>query len=237
MLYSEDREETGEFRTFVLTNHHVVDSAIHVVRKWDSLRQCYYNTEENDRVTVEVFTYLRSGRTVMGRPISAEIRAHKAEEDMALLELDYPLAVPQCATLLPKGIELNLLQSVWAVGCSLGEDPIATIGHIMDLEELIENKPYVLASAQIIYGNSGGGVFAKIDNIVYFVGVPSRIRVMRNGQALSHMGFFVPPDRIRRFFKVQKLDFLLDKEVTPTESFEARSRIQKKATEMGPPAP
>jgi S1-C subfamily serine protease len=236
ILYSEDREKNGEFRTFVLTNHHVVSSAIHVVRKWDSLRQRYYNTEANDRVKVEVFTYLRAGRTVIGRPIPAEIRAHKEEEDMALLELDYPLPIPKCAVLLPANLELSLLQPVWAVGCSLGEDPIATAGHIMDLEELIENKPYILASAQIIYGNSGGGVFAKIKGTIYFIGIPSRIRVMRNGQALSHMGFFVPPARIRRFFKLQQLDFLLDPDVTPAESFKARAKLQHRE-DLGPPPP
>lgn len=37
ILYSDDRDKEGQFLTFVLTNHHVVDNLIHITRKWDNL--------------------------------------------------------------------------------------------------------------------------------------------------------------------------------------------------------
>jgi S1-C subfamily serine protease len=246
VIYSEDREDTGEFKTFILTNHHVVSDAIHVVKKWDSLSATWINVEENDRVTVEVFAYLRDGRTVMSQPIQAEVVAHKEDEDLALLKLDFPDRLTIVAPMLPADLALRLLQPVWAVGCSVGVDPIVTVGHINDLEELIEHKPYVMASADIIYGNSGGAVFTRSGEDFYFIGIPSRVRVTYS-QALTHMGYFIPINRIRRFFKAQKLTFLLDKNVTPTESFEAREKVRRHGRknvsgddtgkQMGPPEP
>lgn len=226
LIYSEDREASGEFRTFVLSNWHVVSDAIHVVRKWDSVKKRYYNAEENDRVTVEVFNYLRGGRTVLGQPIPAEIRAYNEAEDLALLELDFPNKVENCAALLPKDTSLFLLQRVWAVGCQLGDDPIATIGHIMDLESFIDGRAYFMISANIVYGSSGGGCFVQSDGKFYFAGIPSRVRVMRSGQALTYQGFAITPERLRKFFKKQCLDFLLDATITPKACFEKRDKIQ-----------
>jgi S1-C subfamily serine protease len=228
LLYSEDREGAGEYRTFVITNHHVVGSAIHVVKKWDSLKAEWRSFEANDRVRVEVFRYLRGGRTVLGQPIPAVIVAHNAEEDLALLELDYPLQALHCATLLPESTDLKLTQEVCAVGCSLGCDPCASFGRVTDLEELIDNRTYIMASAPIIYGNSGGGIFTCVGGAWYFCGIPSRISVTRQGQAITHLAYFIPPDRLRRWLKIQRLTFLLDNTLTPTECFAERQRLQQK---------
>ncbi len=227
IIYSEDREGTGEHRTFVLTNWHVVSDAIHLVKKWDSLKQEHVYVEENDLVTVEMFSYLRGGKTVLSQPVKAKIQAYKVEEDMALLELDTPLKTEAVAELFPTGETLSLLQEVYAVGCSLGVDPIVTTGHITDLEVIIEHKVYVMASANIIYGNSGGGVFTEINKKFYFIGIPSRVTVTRQGQAMTHMGYFIPPARIRGFFEAQCLNFLLDKDITPTQSFEDREQMRE----------
>lgn len=225
VIYSEDREGTGEFRTFVLTNWHVVEDAIHVVETWDSLTEKHVYSEDNDQVTVELFMYLRGGRTVVTQPIKADIVAYKKAEDLALLELDYPIQVKDVAKLLPADKSLRLLQTVWAVGCSLGVDPMTTVGHVNDLEEMIEHKPYVMATADIIWGNSGGAVFVRSKGEFYFVGVPSRVAIA-GSQAATHMGYFIPPDRIRAWFTREKLCFLVDGE-TPTVSFEARAKLRK----------
>jgi len=241
LVYSEDREAGGEFQTFVLTNQHVVSDAIHVTKTWDSLRQRHVYTEANDKVTVELFTYLRNGRTVIGQPVKAEIVAYKADEDLALLRLDYPLEVSDIAALWPAAAPLRLLQPVWAVGCSLGVDPTVTDGQITDLEELIDRKPYVMLNAQIIFGNSGGGVFARdSQDDIYFVGIPSRVTVMRGGQVCPWLAFMIPVDRVRRWFAAEKLEFLIDATVTPTASFEARTKARgapEAAEEMGPQSP
>lgn len=236
VIYSEDREKTGEFKTFVLTNHHVVSDAIRVVKKWNSLKRRHEYSEENDQVTVEVFSYLRGGRTVLGQPIQADIVAHNADEDMAILKLDYPIQIENVATLLPKDLELHLLEPAIAVGCSLGVDPIVTRGEIVDLEYLIQRKPYIMSTADIIFGNSGGAVFTVQDGRYYFIGVPSRV-IVSGGGAVTHMGFFIPIDRIRKFLEIQKLDFLTDPDKTPADSEKARKELQEKANGDDPDPP
>lgn len=243
LIYSADREKAGEFRTFVITNSHVIDDAVKVVKKWDSLRQAWTYAEENEQVTVELFTYLRGGKTVLAQPIKADIIAHNAEEDLAILELDCPLEIKAVALLLPLGETLPMLQDVYAVGCSLGVDPIVSVGKITDLEVLIDRREYVMASADIIFGNSGGGVFTRIGDTFYFIGTPSRVSVARNGQAITNMGYFIPATRIRAFFAAQKLEFLTNPAITPADSLKAREEMQGKTRQyeveekQGPPAP
>lgn len=238
ILYSEDREDTGEFQTYILTNHHVVDDAIHVIKKWDSLEGKYISREENDQVTVELFLYLRGGKTVVAQPIQADIMAHDADEDLALLRLDYPIQIEHVAPILPAGRDLRMLEPCWAAGCSLGVDPIVTTGRITDLEELIEHKPYVMASADIIWGNSGGAVFILHDGRFHFAGVPSRGRVAY-AQAVTHMGYFIPVERIRKWAARQRLSFLVDANATPTEAWAARKELRSNhapaPARVGPP--
>lgn len=222
VVYSADRGTPGEFRTFVLTNYHVIADSVKVVKVWDSLTQAYKSEEQNEQMTVELFSYLRNGKTVVSQPVKAMVYCHKEAEDLALLELDYPLKIDAVAPLLPRGSALLLLQPVWAVGCSLGADPLVTEGKITDLEEMIDRRPYIMASANIIYGNSGGAIFTEIAGKRYLTGIPSRVTVMRNGQALTHMGFFIGPERLWKFFDDQKVAFILDEKATPAQADEAR---------------
>lgn len=245
IVYCEDREKIGEHQTFILTNHHVVADAIKVAKTWDSLHGRWTFEEQNEQVTVELFIYLRDGKTVVSQPVKADIVAHDEAEDLALLKLDYPDKLESVAMLLPADKPLRLLQGILAVGCSLGVDPIVTSGHITDLDEQIDRKSFVMVTSPIIYGNSGGATFVWVDDKFYFAGIPSRVTVMRNGQAITTMGYIIPIDRIRAFITVQKLTFLLDPNVTPTESLKDRKDLRAKSSEtsgpaedrMGPPPP
>ncbi len=224
IVYSSDAGSApGKYRTFVLTNYHVISGAIHVVRVWDSLTQSYRSEENNDPITVELFSYYRGGRTVISQPVRAVVFCHKEAEDLALLEIDVPYKAEYVAVLYPEDAELYLLQPVWAVGCSLGADPLAAFGYITDLEEIIDRRPYVMASANIIYGNSGGAVLTIKDGKWYLCGVPSRVTVSR-GQAITHMGFFIGPERLRAFVRAQRVDFLIDSKKTPADAEKERER-------------
>lgn len=242
ILYSEDREQSGEFQTFVLTNAHVIEGAVHVVKVWDSLRSQYRYAEQNEQVTVELFLYLRDGRTVVAQPVRADIVAHDDAEDLAVLKLDYPTQCPHVAPMLPASAPVRLLQNVLAVGCSLGVDPIATAGEVLDLEVIIERKPYLMISAPIIFGNSGGAIFVVTEDGYFFAGVPARVTVSGGGQAITTMGYAIPIDRVRRFLDEQRLRFFLDPAITPTRSLKEREGMQRVSApppedqeQMGPP--
>jgi S1-C subfamily serine protease len=225
VVYSEDRESSGEFQTFVLTNHHVVSRAIKVEKIWDNLKQAYEYKENNDLVEVEIFNYANGGRTVTKSPVKAEIVAYQADEDIALLKLKYPFELKHSISILPSNKPLRLFQEIYAAGCPLLVDPTFTKGEVTDLEVIIDKKIYIGGSADIIWGNSGGAVFVNVDGTYYFVGIPSR-GMSVYGQAVTYLGYFVSPERVHKFVRTQKLDFLLNKDKTPTESFEERAKLR-----------
>jgi S1-C subfamily serine protease len=158
VLYSEDREGIGEYQTFVMTNHHVIDNLIRVQKKWDSLLGKYIYVEDNDLAEVELFSYANGGKTVTRVPVKAEIIAWDADEDVALLKLLHPFKVEFTARILPKDRILSLFQEVYAVGCPDLVDPIFTKGEVTDLDFIDDKRSYVMTSADIIWGNSGGAL-------------------------------------------------------------------------------
>jgi S1-C subfamily serine protease len=226
ILYSEDRGDGCQ--TYVLTNHHVIDGAIHIKEEWSSLLQADRKQEVNDPVTVEVFRYAGGSRQDMADSCRADIVAHDKAHDLALLKLRTARKFDHVARLLPTDAEVHIFQRVWAVGCSLLHPPVVTEGIVDYLDELIDRKLYWMGSAPIIYGNSGGAVFLRHGDDYCFVGVPSRLSVS-GFQAVTHMGYFVPIPRIRRWLTDERLTFLTDTKTTPADSFKQREAMRKKA--------
>lgn len=223
VAYSADRDEPGRFETFVLTNHHVIADSIRIVQKWNSLRGRYENVEQRDRVKVQTFMYDK-GKVVSTQDFDAEIVAHSESHDLAVLRLCYPHRIDAVAPLLPPNTDLRLFQPVYAVGCSLLHEPIATSGHITDLEDLLDGETYCMCTANVIFGNSGGALFAESGGTWYLSGIPSRVAVS-GFSPITHMAWFIPPDRIRQWIADQKLDFLIDPGRTPKQCFQDRATM------------
>jgi hypothetical protein len=232
VVYSEDRENTGDFQTFVVTNHHVVDNLIKVTKVWDNLTKSYRFEEQNDLAEVEMFQYANGGRTVTKFSVKADIIAYITDEDIALLKLRHPFQIPFVAKVLPTGQNLRLFQEIYAVGCPLLVDPMFTKGEITDLDNLIDNKSYTGGTANIIWGNSGGAVVSEFpDGEWYFCGIPARGYGAPNGQFVTYLGYYVSADRIRGFIASQKLEFLIDTTKTPVQCMEERAKMQKRSDE------
>lgn len=235
VLYSEDREKTGKFQTFILTNHHVIEHLLKVDRVWDNLTQSYKYVENNELADVELFTYQDGGRTVANTKVKAEVVAYKSDEDIALLKLQHSLQVKSMLKILPVDKPLRLFQEIYAVGCPLLVDPMFTRGQVTDIEYIIEKKKYTGGSAEIIWGNSGGAVITQVGDEFYFCGIPSHGKGAPNGQFVTYLGYYITPERINEFIHSQKLEFLLNTSITPTQSFDERKKMQKDKTSSEPP--
>ncbi len=231
IFYSDDRDEKNVFDTFIFTNHHVVADAIRVVKKWNSLLGRKEDKEVTELVTVEVFQYEEESKSAGRLTFDAEIVAYEPDEDIAILKLHSSTEMKYVAELMPQAelCNVRLFQGVFAVGCSLGHNPIASSGMLTSLSDIIERKSYWMMSAPIIFGNSGGAVFIERGEKFFFIGVPSRVAATRRGGVVEHMAFFIPPTRIHSWLQRQHLAFLYDSNVTPSASFKARDALRKKS--------
>lgn len=226
IVYSEDRGDGCQ--TFVLTNHHVIAEAIKIKTEWSSLLQMDIKKEVNDEVKVEIFRYDDGHRQDFTDACQAEIVAHDRAHDLALLRLKTSRKVQYVAKILPENVRIHLFERAWASGCSLLHPPVVTEGTINYLNDVIDNKTFYMTTAQIIYGNSGGAVFYEHNGDYYFIGIPSRVAIS-GFQAVSHMGYFIPIDRIRQWLKDEHLEFLLDPKVKPSDCFKQREQLRKEA--------
>ena len=205
--------EPGRFAHYVLTNHHVIESAIKISEEWDSLKKKEIKVERRQTVHVEFFQYRNLSEPVGTLKTAADIVAWDKDEDLALLKLRDEGQKPDVAKLIPQDRigTLRLFQPIVAIGAGLGHAPFPTTGLITSMVDEIDRKPYMMGSAQIIFGNSGGGVYLLETG--EFIGVPSRVAVSFRGFSAivaTHMGFFIPAQRIYGFLEAQGHAFLYD---------------------------
>jgi S1-C subfamily serine protease len=227
IIYSkEDPEVKDEYQTFVLTNQHVVDDLITYKDAWDEVLKRNKKKENKERARVEIFDYVRTSEVDSSNRHSAEIVAYSKSEDLAILRILSPKKFDNVARLIAKDDikKLKLFMDVVVSGCSLAHEPMCNFGQITFLNEIIENKRYIMANAGMIFGNSGGALFLK--DTGELIGVPSRVSATQVGfgqNIVSWMGFSAHGERIYEFFDEQELKFLYD----PNDTYKAAVQRRK----------
>jgi len=162
--------------------------------------------------------------------IEADIKIYNKQEDMALLRLRYdePIGAVAQIPMSGKEIKYKVLDGTIAVGCSLLFPPLPTIGIVTRMDFMINSLPYHMSSAQIIYGNSGGAMFLS-DGML--IGIPSLIPVVGWGTPITHMGLFVPIDRVYKWLEEERYNFIYDLSVDEKTSLELREKEIKEKRE------
>lgn len=190
-----------EYRTFILTNFHVIDSSIKVKK----------GIEYRDLVKIRIFTYEEEGRKVSSCETSAYIAVYNKTLDLALLEVvDRSLYFATVVRFYPKDKKLGLFQKIWNVGypkllpVNFTEGRITGLQFTMRVGMFGKYATYLRTTAPIYFGNSGGGTFVEIDGIYYVIGLPTRIM----NADTPYVNYSVDIDTIREFFKKEKLDFI-----------------------------
>ena len=210
---------SGDYETFVLTNFHVVASAVTVEEEWDPKAQEDVKRERREPVKVlwqeynDLSTFIgTSGKT-------ADIVAYDEAADLALLKIrDRERGVLHIASLLPEGQALYMSETVFAVGAGLGKPPFMSEGVLGYLHEQIEGYPYLLSTAPIIFGNSGGALFRYGDHCACYemIGVPSRISGTWLGE-VSHMAWSIQMETVRAFLRENDHGFIVG-DLRPAEA-------------------
>lgn len=229
VIYSE-KGENGEYSTYVLTNHHVVDNNIEIKKKWSPLLKRDKKDESMTSVDVHFFKYQYQSRAVGVTAIDADIMAYDPDHDLAIVKLRDTEAVPAVAKLYPRGAEskLRLGTPVIAIGAALGEPPVLTTGRLSQFAREIDNKEYWLSTAPTIFGNSGGALY--LEETEELIGVPARIAVTMLGfspDVITHLSFAIPITRIYEFLDEQMFRFIYDSNFTEKEEAAAREKKRK----------
>ena len=235
VVYSE--EHNNEIHTYVITNHHVINDCIHIVKKWNPVLKKKIDTEILDTVQVEYFKYNNYSHNIGSFAVEADIVAYSEVEggqDWALLRVrDKESRADWVANLFPSNDldNVHIFDDVFAVGASLGHPPIASEGIITYMDDEIDHYKYWMSSAQTIYGNSGGACYrwSPTRKIYEYIGIPSRISVQPTGfsaDAITHMGYFIPIDRVYNLLDDNDYQFIYDSSKTIEECEKARKEKQ-----------
>jgi hypothetical protein len=218
-----------EYKTYILTNWHVVESAIRKSKKWDPLVGRDVEVEIRAPVTIEFYKYRRLSILDRTDNRRADIVAWDKDGDVALLELLSESPPEHIAEMLPREDihSIRMFMPIIACGCAMGHKPIATEGFITSLDERIENLSFWLANTATIFGNSGGGQFLKETG--QFIGIPSRLDVVLLGfaaQAITHLSYFIPIGRIYNLLEDWEYQFIFDPDYTYEDCAKRRKEKQ-----------
>jgi len=224
ILYSA-KDSKGQVRTFVIGCHHVVTDLIKVADEWNPRLGRMMKMERRNPAVVETFRYNNTSTCIGVTGAEGDVVAYGARDDIALLELrDHENLYPYVAKIVPRDRHTDILLTakVWAVGAALLHAPIVTEGLLNYKDDIIEGERYWMSSAQIIFGNSGGSMYWQAqDGDYYFIGMPARIAITMTGYSanpITHLGFFISPERIYKFLDEQDFQFLYDPAQTIEES-------------------
>lgn len=227
IIYSKPNA-AGAFSTYALTNYHVIDSAISIVKQWDSGLQKDVKIEKRKLIYAEIFKYKNLSIPIGTLKIEAKIVLYNKDEDMALIKLSLEEKALYIADLYPLGkeTEMHVTDETIAVGCSLGWPPIPARGMITRMNVYINSLIYHMSESQIIFGNSGGAMY-RINpetELGEYIGIPSGAPVIGWSSAVSHMGVFIPINRIYAWLERENYQFIYDSTKTEKAGLAARKK-------------
>jgi len=235
VIYAE-ADKDGKYSTYVLTNHHVVESNIKLEKKWNPSLKVERQDDDRTKVDVHFFEFEYEDRMVGETVIRADIEAYSHNNgghDLALLKLNSSREIAKSVLLYPKGgsDKINILDHVVAIGCGMGNPPVVTQGRLSTFGIMIENKEFWLQTGATIFGNSGGAVY--LEETSQFIGVPARIAVsgMLGYDAITHLSYMIPIDRVYEFLDEELYRFIYDNSYTEAGEKEARDE-RRKAMDM-----
>jgi hypothetical protein len=221
VVYSKLDEEQ-EYESFILTNWHVIQSNVLIKNEWNSEKKERIDTETRRPVNVDLWEYNNFSTSVGTIGRVAEIVAYDKGRDLALLQVeDTERPMPYVATLYPEGADEGpwIFQTVYAVGAGMGKPPFPTTGLLAGYSRDQDGRDLYLASAPIIFGNSGGSLYVYSSRNKYeLIGVPSMVSAYGWGNVITHMAWSRPISEIRIFLRENNFGYILgDEKIDPGE--------------------
>ena len=108
-----------------------------------------------------------------------------------------------------------LFQKTWAVGSGMSNPPYPTEGLLSGISgKDAKGRALYLSSAPIIFGNSGGSLWAysKSRDRYEMIGVPSMVGAFGYGNIIPHIAWSRPITEIRAFLRENDYGFVVGDE-------------------------
>ena len=209
----ESWEEEGVW-TLVITNHHVVDSAISISEEFDPKKGKSVKMETRRPVHVRLWDYNDYSTAVGTTGRVARILAWDKQRDLALLRLDdKERVIEHVAHLWPEDVGgPYLFQTVWAIGSGMSNPPYPTQGLLSGISGKDKaGRSLYLSSSPIIFGNSGGSLWAysKKRDRHELIGIPSAAGAYGWGTIVPHIAWSRPISEIRTFLRANNFGFVV----------------------------
>lgn len=217
-----------KYSTYVLTNYHVIADAIKIEEVWDTDLQKEIKKEKRDLVYVEIFQYKNLSVPIGTLRVEANVILYDKTGDMALVKLSTENEIDNVARLLPKDLcdDMRVTMKTIAVGCSLGCPPLPSEGMLTRLNMPINSLMYHMSQSNIIFGNSGGAMYLSQNQKL--IGIPSMVPVVGWSSPVTHMGLFIPIDRVYEWLEEEHYDFIYDNTKSEKKCLELReSELEK----------
>ncbi|MFM1873819.1 MAG: Trypsin-like peptidase domain [Planctomycetota bacterium] len=194
IVFSDINPTSGKQETYALTSYHVV-------------RNILADTPRANREGFDTTIYLQGERLV----VKGKMVASKPGIDAALVRLFTDRKLPNVANVMPKNEapHVEVWDSVCAVGCPLGNDPVPSNGEISSLKNELNGANYWMINAPTYFGNSGGGIY--LADTHQLIGVFSKIYThgKSNPVVVPHMGLCTPIGLVHEWLESEGMSHLL----------------------------
>ena len=203
LIFSGRNPVTKKNETYAITSYHVVRNILADTprAKKDGILITIYDPQAKD------------GR----EELRCDIVSHDPKIDAALLKLRTTRTFKNLARVISRqaATKIRVWDSVYAVGCPLGNDPIPSQGEVSSLNNELNGANYWMINAPTYFGNSGGGVYLAGSREL--AGVFSKIYTHGRGNpvVIPHMGLFTPMPAIHDWLEREKLGFVVNNSTLP----------------------
>jgi hypothetical protein len=210
----------------------VIDGAITISEEFDPKQGKSVKMETRRPVHVRLWDYNDYSTAVGTTGRVARIVAWDKQRDLALLRLDdKERVIENIAHLWPENVGgPYLFQTVWAIGSGMSNPPYPTQGLLSGISGKDQaGKSLYLSSSPIIFGNSGGSLWAysKKRDKYELIGVPSMAGAYGWGTIVPHIAWSRPISEIRAFLRENEYGFVLGDEDTPKKDTKEEDKEDK----------
>ncbi|MGE4618506.1 MAG: serine protease [Planctomycetota bacterium] len=197
VVISSELAADGRWKTWIVTAYHVVEEVRDLTTEEVVIREIRFFDPAQGRLSEDIF----DGFEVASLP----------ESDLSLIRVDRATEWPYVAIAADETDckSLSVFDSVYAVGCPLGNNPLPTLGEISSKYKLVGEEVYWMVNAPTYFGNSGGGIF--LAGAGELIGISSMIYTYgkRSPMVVPHMGLFVPFHTVRSWLRREGFAYLI----------------------------